>query len=236
MSAGAQHMCFFSTRCRYSQAFLEELSRTPYSREFRFVCVDAPPGGVRPTLPPYVRAVPTLMIQGEHEPRTDAAVMNWLSERRLMDREAGPALATPMSVAAAGGGGGRPPVGGARGPMSAGPGPSAGAGAGDGPGPAAFGGSEFMLGGGDEGFSFIGEDTTATKSGYVRMMGNMASFSDLGASTGSISHVGPSMGSDSGRAGGGGGPQTAKAKAMEDAFERMMSDRDRGIPGPVKRM
>lgn len=110
-----------------------------------------------------------------------------------------------------------------------------GGGGGAGDGPAAFGGSEFMLGGGDEGFSFIGEDTSATKGGFVRMMGNMASFSDLGASTGGISHVGPSMGSagggDSGR-----GPQTAKAKAMEDAFERMMSDRDRGIPGPVKRM
>lgn len=232
MSGGGQHLCFFSTRCRYSQAFLEELSRTPYSREFRFVCVDAPPGGVRPTLPPYVRAVPTLMIQGEHEPRTDAAVMNWLSERRLMDREAGPALATPMSVAAAGGGG-RPPVGGGRGPMAGG----GSGGGGDGPGPAAFGGSEFMLGAGDEGFSFIGEDTTATKGGFVRMMGNMASFSDLGASTGGISHVGPSMSSAGGGVGGGGGgPQTAKAKAMEDAFERMMSDRDRGIPGPVKRM
>ena len=42
--------------------------------------------GQRPSLPPYVKAVPTLMIDGEREPRTDNLVMNWLSERRLQDK------------------------------------------------------------------------------------------------------------------------------------------------------
>jgi hypothetical protein len=95
-----------------------------------------------------------------------------------------------------------------------------------------------MLGGGDEGFSYIGEDTAATKGGFVRMTGNMASFSDLGASTGGIAPYrggGPAGGGGGGGAGGG-GPQTAKAKAMEDAFERFMSERDHAVPGPVKRM
>jgi hypothetical protein len=82
-----QHLCFYSARCRFCEAFLNELARSPYAREFRFVCVDAKPGVGRPPLPPYVKAVPTLMIVGEDEPRTDSGVMNWLSERRLLERD-----------------------------------------------------------------------------------------------------------------------------------------------------
>ena len=78
-----QHVCYYSARCRYCQSFLEELSRSPYNKEFRFVCVDGPQ---RPVLPPNIKAVPTLVIAGEAEPRTDGAVMNWLSERRLQER------------------------------------------------------------------------------------------------------------------------------------------------------
>jgi hypothetical protein len=63
--------------------FLEEIAKTPFTKEFRFVCVDVTPGKPRPALPPYVKAVPTLMIQGEAAPRTDGNVMNWLSERRM---------------------------------------------------------------------------------------------------------------------------------------------------------
>ena len=63
--------------------FLEEIAKTPFTKEFQFVCVDSTPGRARPALPPYVKAVPTLMIQGETAPRTDGNVMNWLSERRM---------------------------------------------------------------------------------------------------------------------------------------------------------
>ena len=80
-----RNLCFFSARCRFCQNFLEELAKTPYAKEFRFISVDAQ-GGQRPQLPPYVKAVPTLMIDGEREPRTDSLVMNWLSERRLKDK------------------------------------------------------------------------------------------------------------------------------------------------------
>jgi hypothetical protein len=80
-----KNLCFFSARCRFSQNFLEELAKTPYSKEFRFISVDAQ-NGKRPQLPAYVKAVPTLMIDGEREPRTDSNVMNWLSERRLKDK------------------------------------------------------------------------------------------------------------------------------------------------------
>lgn len=96
-------MCFFSARCRHSQNFLEELAKTPYAKEFRFISVD-PQGGQRPPLPPYVKAVPTLMIDGEAGPRTDSQVMNWLSERRLKETgsagtEVGPVAYTDeMSV------------------------------------------------------------------------------------------------------------------------------------------
>ena len=71
--------------------FLEALSKTPFSKEFRFVCVDPGPSGKRPALPAYVKAVPTLMIDGETGPRTNNDVMNWLSERRLTARGAGSA-------------------------------------------------------------------------------------------------------------------------------------------------
>ena len=59
--------------------------------------MDVQPNGQRPSLPPYVKAVPTLMIDGERDPRVDSQVMNWLSERRL--RESKPS-------APSGGGGG----------------------------------------------------------------------------------------------------------------------------------
>ena len=77
-----KNLCFFSARCRHSQNFLEELAKSPFTKEFRFISVD-PQNGQRPQLPAYVKAVPTLMIDGEDKPRTDAQVMNWLAERRL---------------------------------------------------------------------------------------------------------------------------------------------------------
>jgi hypothetical protein len=77
-----KNLCFFSARCRHSQNFLEELAKTPFSKEFRFISVDPQQNGQRPQLPSYVKAVPTLMIDGEDKPRTDSQVMNWLGERR----------------------------------------------------------------------------------------------------------------------------------------------------------
>lgn len=78
-----KNLCFFSARCRHSQNFLEALKESPFAKEFRFISVDPQPNGQRPQLPTYVKAVPTLMIDGEDKPRTDSQVMNWLSERRL---------------------------------------------------------------------------------------------------------------------------------------------------------
>jgi hypothetical protein len=77
------HICFYSKRCDWSKAFLTELSQTPYHKEFRFICVDPSPD--RPQLPSWLKQIPTLVISGEPEPRTDSEVMNWLYERKMRD-------------------------------------------------------------------------------------------------------------------------------------------------------
>lgn len=227
MSGGA-NLCFYSAKSKYSTDFLEALAASPYAREFRYVCVDAPPGGARPVLPPYVRAVPTLMIVGESEPRTDGRVMGWLMERRLRERES---VATPgpgvrMGTAA-------PPT------MAAAAGDAADFG-----GPTAFSSEIFGLG--DEGFSFIGEDVTATNGSTNRLTGNMAGLADygtlamsdrragaaftiMGGGAGAGVGSGVSMGGDVG-GGAGASRQSEKAKAFDDAYARMMAEREASIP------
>jgi hypothetical protein len=77
------HICFYSNRCEWSKAFITEISQTPYHKEFRFICVD--PSQNRPQLPSWLKQAPTLVIQGEPEPRTNSEVMNWLYERKMKD-------------------------------------------------------------------------------------------------------------------------------------------------------
>jgi len=77
------HICFYSNRCEWSKAFIEEISKTTYHKDFRFICVD--PGPNRPQLPGWLKQTPTLVIQGEPEPRTNSEVMNWLYEQKLRD-------------------------------------------------------------------------------------------------------------------------------------------------------
>jgi hypothetical protein len=197
MSGGAKHVCYYSTRCPFSQAFLEELSRTPYTKEFRFVCVDAVPGKGRPTLPPEVKSVPMLKIDGEGEYRKDSNVMNWLSERRLRDSPAGPGASD----------GGLTPF---------------------------FGD---MCGLGDETFCYIGEDTSASQGAMVRLTGNMASIEDTsmtvpdsrvfgGAQTARTHAVASEMGPK----------QSAKSKALDDAFTAFQKSREMDLPGPRARI
>ena len=77
------HICFYSNRCDWSKAFIEEISKTTYHTDFRFICVDPSPN--RPQLPSWLKQTPTLVISGEPEPRTNSEVMNWLYERRMQD-------------------------------------------------------------------------------------------------------------------------------------------------------
>lgn len=187
-----RNLCFFSARCRHSQNFLEELAKTPYAKEFRFISVD-PQGSQRPTLPPYVKAVPTLMIEGEREPRTDSQVMNWLSERRLKDK-------TNASQTAGS------------------------------DGLLAFNGE--MSVNGDEFYSFLGEDATATKGSMVRMVGTMASFDNLAG----LGTPNDRQQADKAAVAGaniGTARQSDKAKALDDALiaYQQMRDKDMRPPG-----
>jgi hypothetical protein len=77
------HICFYSNRCEWSKAFIEEISKTNYHKDFRFICVD--PSPQRPSLPNWLKQIPTLVISGEPEPRTNNDVMNWLYERKMQD-------------------------------------------------------------------------------------------------------------------------------------------------------
>jgi hypothetical protein len=94
------HICFYSNRCEWSKAFVTEISQTPYHKEFRFICVDPSPN--RPQLPSWLKQTPTLVVQGEPEPRTNSEVMNWLYERKMKDgggsrqQQSGAAPAGPM--------------------------------------------------------------------------------------------------------------------------------------------
>lgn len=82
------HVCYYSRRCRFCQAFFEELAKTDFQRELRFVCVD--PSANRPPLPAWLKAVPALVVAGEDSPRVGpSAVNNWLFERRLLSEGAG---------------------------------------------------------------------------------------------------------------------------------------------------
>ena len=82
------HVCYYSNKCEWSEAFLKELSSTPYKNEFHFVCIDTAP---RSQLPNWLKQVPTLMIKNDKEPiKTNGDVMNWLYERKMKDNSRSP--------------------------------------------------------------------------------------------------------------------------------------------------
>jgi hypothetical protein len=95
----ATNLCYYSNKCQWSKAFVTELSKTPWKNEFRFICVD--PSPARPPLPPWLKKVPTIVIPGEGEPRTDSDVMNWLYEKKMKEgsKQGGATTASPASAA-----------------------------------------------------------------------------------------------------------------------------------------
>lgn len=134
------HICFYSNRCEWSKAFITEISQTPFHKEFRFICVDPSPN--RPQLPTWLKQTPTLVIQGEPEPRTNSEVMNWLYEEK-MKRGTGSQQN--------GGSGGNAPAGSLE--------------------PEPYLDSE-MGGGFGDSYSFLGDDTTTQGNGGMRMRHN----------------------------------------------------------------
>ncbi len=136
------HICFYSNRCEWSKAFIEEISKTKYHTEFRFICADPSPS--RPALPSWLKQTPTLVISGEPEPRTNSEVMNWLYERKMRD-------------GGGGGGGGGGAAGGAGAAMAAEPEPYM---------------AMEMSGGFGDSYSFLGVDTSAQGDGGMSMKHN----------------------------------------------------------------
>jgi hypothetical protein len=81
-----KHLCFYSNKDKWSKAFLEELAKTAWITNFEFTCVDPSPSGARPSLPSWLKQVPTLYIQGDQNPiKTDTDVMNWLYEKKMKE-------------------------------------------------------------------------------------------------------------------------------------------------------
>jgi hypothetical protein len=107
MSGGTpQHICFYSNKCDWSKAFLTELAKTPFKKEFNFICVDPDNNGKRPPLPGWLKKVPTLVIKGDQEPiKTDAEVLNWLYQKKMLLSGGG---STNAGVASGGGGAAEP--------------------------------------------------------------------------------------------------------------------------------
>ena len=81
MDSTPPNVCFYSNKCKWSEAFIGELKNTPWKREFRYICVD--PGPQRPSLPKWLKQTPTIVIKGEDTPRIDGDVMNWIYEKKM---------------------------------------------------------------------------------------------------------------------------------------------------------
>ena len=77
------NLCYYSNKCQWSKAFISELAQTQWKNSFKFICVDPVPG--RPALPGWLKKVPTIVVAGEGEPRTDSDVMNWLYEKKMKE-------------------------------------------------------------------------------------------------------------------------------------------------------
>jgi hypothetical protein len=224
------HTCYFSKRCRFCQAFFEELSSTPYVKEIQFICVDPSPS--RPPLPAWLKSVPSLIVQGEYEPRVGpAAVNNWLFERRLLGNGGGskptnqtiPSYATPPIPKKSNT---LPePISSSTAATST-QGPPALAGGGEAGGPEAWHGAEMAGGHWSDNYSFVSDSFTSEK-GLNPIVRNFELLQSAGPQRG---------GAAGGAAGGGGGPaRTAKEEKLIKEFEQFSKMRDMEFAGP-KRM
>lgn len=242
-----KHTLYYSKRCRFSQAFLEELAGTPFVPEFQFVCVD--PGPTRPALPGWLKSVPTLVVAGEASPRVGPGpVTNWLFERKMggepkranvLEERTAPVYSPdvaprPMPVISSNprAPGASPMVAG--GPPSRGDAPSAGGASSrsDAPsagGPEAYHGAEMAGGRWSDAYSFVGDAFTAEK-GYDPISRNFQSLVDVFAG-------GAAPGGGAVAAGAAAAPkQTAKEAALLKEYEAYTKARDADVGGPPKRI
>lgn len=87
MSGGPKHICYYSNNCNWSRAFIKEIAQTPWKGLFHYICVDPSPN--RQPLPSWLKKVPTLVISGDPEPKTDSEVMNWLYDKKMKESTVG---------------------------------------------------------------------------------------------------------------------------------------------------
>lgn len=90
------NICFYSNKCRLSEAFIKALATTSFKREFQFICVDGKVAELK-RRHPWLERTPTIIIRGEDEPRTGNEVMNWVSEKQIMSQGNGPSAGNPGS-------------------------------------------------------------------------------------------------------------------------------------------
>ncbi len=93
---GPQNVCFYSNKCRLSEAFIKALQPSPFKREFQFICVDGKVAELKRRYP-WLERTPTIIIRGEDEPRSGNDVMNWISEKMIMSQGKGPSPGGPGS-------------------------------------------------------------------------------------------------------------------------------------------
>lgn len=232
----SKHTLFYSKRCRYSQAFLEELAGTPFVPEFHFVCVD--PAPTRPALPAWLKSVPTLQVSGEATPRVGPGpVNNWLFERKMggaetttkrasntLEERAAPVYSPdvaprptpvvssrPSAPSSAGGAGGAAVGGGA----------VAG-------GPEAYHSAEMAGGRWSDAYSFVGDAFTAEK-GFDPISRNFQSLVEVfaGGATPGGAGAGPAAPAVK---------QTAKEAALLKEYEAFTKAREMDVGGPPKRI
>lgn len=241
----SKHTLYYSKRCRFSQAFLEELASTPFVPEFNFVCVD--PSPTRPALPGWLKTVPSLLVAREATPRVGPGpVNNWLFERKMGSSssassdpgkrsaanvlEERAALAAPVyspDVAK--------PAASSRAPPSAPPSsmPSStlpgAAGAIGGVGPEAYHGAEMAAGKWSDAYSFLGDPFTAER-GFDPISRNFQSLVEGPVLTAAAG------GGAAAAAAGATAKQTAKEAALLKEYEAYTRARDSDIGGPPKRI
>lgn len=255
-AGGGKHRFYYSMRCRFCQAFLQELSKTPYVPEFALVCVDPSPG--RPALPTWLKSVPSLLVAGESSPRVGPGpVNNWLFERKLggsgaaaaasnstprnvfEERNAPLAMPTytpevaprPDATSRIAAPAKLPAAISANTPATASMAPpefATPSAAGE---PAAYYGSDMEAGKISDEFSYIG-DTFESKNGVNRIERNF--FSLMPATGGGVVYGGAG-----GAAAAAAGPpkekQSAKEAALLRDYESFMASRDLGISAPLMR-
>ena len=236
----SKHTLYYSTRCRFSQAFLEELATTPFTSQFNFVNVD--PSPKRPPLPPWLKSVPSLVVVGESTPRIGPGpVNNWLFERK-MGGGSTPATAAPKNtledrslampvyspdIASRPSATSRGDTARGTAPMSASEvGPMASSGGASAEGPDAYHSADMASGTWSDAYSFLGDPFSAEK-GYDPIQRNFQSL------------LGPGPVGGGGAGGGAAAAPTEKRSPKEDAllkdFEAYSKARDRDVAGPPKR-